>query len=151
MRRRSPPAAEVGANAPLCLRTPQLRRRSTTSKHIMRVSIPIVAAAATAVALVPTRLWAQAPSETDRYVYGPHQMMWWGGGWYGMIFGPLIMILMLAAVIAAVVLLVRWAGGQWPGRVPEQGRTPLDILKERYARGEIDQEEYMRRRADLQD
>ena len=77
-------------------------------------------------------------------------MMWWGGGWYGMIFGPLIMILMLAAVIAAVVLLVRWAGGQWPGRVPQQGPTPLDILKERYARGEIDQEEYMRRRADLQ-
>ena len=151
MRRRSPPAAEVGANAPLCLRTPQLRRRSITSKHMMRVSIPIVAAAATAVALVPTWLWAQAPSETDRYAYGPHHMMWWGGGWYGMIFGPLIMILMLAAVIAAVVLLVRWAGGQWPGRVPQQGRTPLDILKERYARGEIDQEEYMRRRADLQD
>ena len=118
---------------------------------MMRVSIPIVAAAATAVALVPTWLWAQAPSETGRYAYGPHHMMWWGGGWYGMIFGPLMMILMLAAVIAAVVLLVRWAGGQWPGRVPQQGRTPLDILKERYARGEIDQEEYMRRRADLQD
>ena len=78
---------------------------------MMRVSIPIVAAAATAVALVPTWLWAQTPSETDRYAYGPHHMMWWGGGWYGMIFGPLMMILMLAAVIAAVVLLVRWAGG----------------------------------------
>jgi putative membrane protein len=118
---------------------------------MMRVSIPIVAAAATAVALLPTCLWAQAQSDTDRYAYGPHHMMWWGGGWYGMIFGPLIMILMLAAVIAAVVLLVRWAGGRWPGGVPQQGRTPLDILKERYARGEIDQEEYMRRRADLQD
>ena len=38
-----------------------------------------------------------------------------------MIFGPLIMILMLAAVIAAVVLLVRWAGGQWPGRGRSKG------------------------------
>jgi putative membrane protein len=82
-------------------------------------------------------------------------MMWWGGGWYGMIFGPLIMILVLALIITAVVLLVRWAGGQWPGTTPSraapQDRTPLDILKERYARGEIDREEYMRRRADLQD
>jgi uncharacterized membrane protein len=30
-------------------------------------------------------------------------------------------------------------------------RTPLDILKERYARGEIAQEEYVQRRTDLQD
>lgn len=68
-----------------------------------------------------------------------------------MIFGPLIMILVLAAVIAAAVLLVRWAGGQWPGTAVHPERTPLDLLKERYARGEIDREEYTRRRADLQD
>jgi putative membrane protein len=98
---------------------------------MMRVSVPIVAAAATAVALVPTWLWAQAPSETDRYAYGPHHMRWWGGGWYGMIFGPLIMILVLALVIAAVVLLIRWAGWQLRGGAPHQGRSPLDILKER--------------------
>jgi putative membrane protein len=115
------------------------------SKHTMSVSIPIVAAGA-AVDLVPSWAWAQGPSETDKYVYGPH-MMWWGGGWYHMIFGPLIMILVLAVVIAAAVLLVRWAGGLG---TPPPGRTPLDILKERYARGEIDQEEYLRRRTDLQ-
>ena len=122
------------------------------SKYTLGALTPIVALAVTALALVPTWAWAQGPSETDRYVYGPH-MMWWGDGWYGMIFGPLIMILVLAAVIAAVVLLVRWAGGQWPNTAthhPPPDRTPLDILKERYARGEIDREEYMRRRADLQ-
>ena len=119
---------------------------------MMRFSIPIVAAAA--LDLVPTWVWAQGPSETDRYVYGPH-MMWWGGGWYGMIFGPLIMILVLAVVIAAAVLLVRWAGGQWPGTGPSQsvpaGRTPLHILKERFARGEIDQDEFEKRRRVLGD
>ncbi len=112
---------------------------------MMRVSI----LAGAALALVPSWAWAQGPSD-----YGPH-MMWWGGGWYGMIFGPLIMILVLAVVIAAVILVVRWAGGPWPGATPPHhappNRTPLDILKERYARGEIDREEYMRRRADLQD
>jgi putative membrane protein len=77
-------------------------------------------------------------------------MMWWGGGgWYAMIFGPLFMILFLAVVIAAVALLVRWLGGPWPGTMPHPvhpGRTPLDILKERFARGEIDKNEFEERR-----
>jgi len=49
---------------------------------MMKVSIPIAGAVGAALALVPTWVWAQAPSETDRYGYGPH-MMSWGGGWYG--------------------------------------------------------------------
>ena len=103
-----------------------------------------------ALALVPTWAWAQGPSETTSYDYGPH-MMWWGGGWYGMIFGPLIMILVLALVIAATVLLVRWLRGQSPKIAVHPERSPLDLLNERYARGEIDREEYLRRRTDLQD
>lgn len=67
-----------------------------------------------------------------------------------MIFGPLFMILALAAVIAVVILLVRWIGGPWvgiqPPYQPPPGRTPLDILKERFARGEIDKEEFEERR-----
>jgi putative membrane protein len=73
-----------------------------------------------------------------------------GGGWYGMIFGPVFMILVLAAVIAVVILLVRWLGGPWYGAQPPYlappGRTPLDILKERFARGEIDNDEFEERR-----
>jgi putative membrane protein len=75
-------------------------------------------------------------------------MMWWDGD-YGMIFGPLLMIVLLALMIAAVVLLVRWLGGPWQGIVPHSvspGRTPLDILKERFARGEIDKNEFEERR-----
>ena len=76
-------------------------------------------------------------------------MMWsGGGGWYGTILGPLIMILLLAVLIAAAVLLVRWVGGQWPGTSsPNQApRTPLEILRERFARGEIDKAEFEERR-----
>lgn len=67
-----------------------------------------------------------------------------------MVFGPLFMILVLAVVVAIAVLLVRWLGGPWhslqsPHQLPA-GRTPLDILKERFARGEIDKEEFEERR-----
>jgi putative membrane protein len=67
-----------------------------------------------------------------------------------MILGPLIMVLVLAVPIAAVVLLVRWAGGSRQGAAPP-GRTALEILKERFARGEINKEEFEERRRVLGD
>ena len=85
--------------------------------------------------------WGQGP--------GPWQMHdWMGWGWGGMWLGPLFMIIPLALVIVAIVALLRWMGGgsaNGGGRV----RTARDILDERYARGEIDREEYQRRRDDM--
>jgi putative membrane protein len=99
--------------------------------------------------LLPSQAWARASSDAERYGWGPH-MMGWGGGWYGMIFGPLFMILFLAVLVAVVVLLVRWLGGPSQGAYPPHqlppARTPLDILKERFARGEIDKAEFEDRR-----
>ena len=72
-----------------------------------------------------------------------------------MILGPLFMFLVLAVLIAAVVLLVRGVGGPWQATLPPHytlpGRTPLDILKERFARGEIDKDEFEQRRRVLGD
>ena len=88
-------------------------------------------------------------AETPAEPYGWGSQMMWGWGWYGMIFGPLFMILWLAVVIAVAVLLVRWLAGPWQATPPPQsppGRTPLDILKERFARGEIDKNEFEERR-----
>ena len=113
-------------------------------KHL----IHLIAAGGTALSLIPNAAWAQAPTDAERYAWGPH-MMGWDGGWNAMIFGPLIMILVLAVLIAAVVLLVRWLGGPWQGTLPppsQPGRTPLDILKERFARGDIDKQEFEERR-----
>jgi putative membrane protein len=118
-----------------------------------KISTIMAGKAAVIFAVLPAAAWAQGPSDAERYGYGPH-MMGWGGGGYGMVFGPLFMILVLAAVIAVAVLLVRWLGGPWHGTAPHQappGRTPLDILKERYARGEIDKEEFEERRRVLGD
>jgi putative membrane protein len=73
--------------------------------------------------------------------------------WYGMIFGPIMMITVLATVVVVVVLLVRWLGGSGHGAAPHSppAKTPLDILKERFARGEIDREEFEERRRVLAD
>ena len=114
---------------------------------MVKISSSIVAAVAATGGLLPILVWAQEPSQPERYTYGPH-MMGWGGEWFGMIFGPLFMILALALVIAVAVLLVRWLGGPWQATTSHQmppGRTPLDILKERFARGEIGKEEFEER------
>lgn len=101
-------------------------------------------------ALLPTWASGQGPASPEWFAHGPN-MMGWGGGWYGMIFGPLFMILVLGLVIAVAVLLVRWLGGPWQGSVSHVPRSPMDILKERFARGEIDKEEYDERRRLLGD
>ena len=89
---------------------------------------------------------AMAQSPGGGYGYGPG-MMWGDGGWSMFFFGPLFMIITLAAVVAAIVFLVRWLGSM-PGSGPlvPPAKTPLDILKERYARGEVDKTEFEERR-----
>jgi putative membrane protein len=112
--------------------------------------IPVRLFAGLSVALTSGAALAQQPPDADWY---PH-MMWWGGGWYAMIFGPLFMILVLALLVAGVVILVRWAGGPWtapPPHATPPARTPLDILRERFARGEIDKDEFEERRRVLGD
>ena len=68
--------------------------------------------------------------------------MWsdfWVHGWMPwMFFGPLAMMILLAACIGVVVLVSRGANTR-------QAR-PLEILRERFARGEIDEAEFQARR-----
>ncbi len=66
-----------------------------------------------------------------------------GRGWGFMIFGSLMMGLVVAALVAIVVVVDRWIGGQGHAAALH---GPLDILKKRFARGEIDAAEFEERR-----
>ncbi len=84
--------------------------------------------------------------QTQPPYYGPHM---WSGGWHGWFFGPMMMIVFIAMAVVVVVFLLRWLGGGRHGvmhHAQPMGRTPLDILKERFAKGEIDKEEFEERR-----
>lgn len=77
-----------------------------------------------------------------------------GMGFFG--FGFVFMLLFWALVIFAIITLVRWASGEGMGchhlRWKDEGKknTPLDILKERYAKGEINKDEFEQKKKDLE-
>lgn len=91
------------------------------------------------IALAPAAAWAQARS--DGFWWHP---MMSGAGWSFMLLGPFFMLLPLVVLVAVVFFIARAASGPGHARPPE--RTPLDILKERFARGEIDAAEFEDRR-----
>ena len=75
-------------------------------------------------------------------MYWHHMDGWsWGIGLFGFLF--------LALLITLVVWLV-WSASR-PGAPPERrSSSALEILDARYARGEIDRDEYLERKADLE-
>jgi putative membrane protein len=82
-------------------------------------------------------------------------MMDWGGGMWGG--GNWIMFLLsiafLAAVIVGIVFVVRALAGSGAGgdrqASPRERETPEELVRRRYAAGEIDREEYEQKLRDL--
>ena len=73
--------------------------------------------------------------------------------WYGMIFGPIMMIIWLVVVIVLAAAIIRWLQGGPVGRFPSFGtrKRALEILEERFARGEIDKNEFEEKKRLLSD
>lgn len=71
----------------------------------------------------------------------------YGFGHFGMGLGGLGMTLVWIVPLLLVLLLLRRSTGD---RDERRGKTPLEILEERYARGELSRDEYLKRRADLE-
>jgi putative membrane protein len=74
---------------------------------------------------------------------GPGMM----GGYGTMFFVPLIFILFLGLIVWAVFAALPKTGVS--NTADSKSDTPLDILKRRYAQGEIDKEEYETKKKDL--
>ncbi len=92
---------------------------------------------------------AVAANGEDWSPWGMHMM--WGSWGIGMM---IMMFIFWAVVIVGIVFLIRWlvtAGTpeQRPGTGPGT-ESALDILKRRYARGEINKQEFEEMRRELQ-
>ncbi len=92
--------------------------------------------------LVPHAAWAQ--ERAYEWGWGMHPMWGLWGIW-----GIAMMLMMLVfwgVVIAGIVLGIRWLVSQGRGTHSD---TALDILRQRYARGEINKDEFEARKRDL--
>lgn len=76
-------------------------------------------------------------------------MMYWYNGmaWWGYTLMAISMLVFWGAVIVGIVALIRYVGrgGQQGGSQQPDRRTPEQVLADRFARGEIDEDEYHRR------
>ncbi len=110
------------------------------------ITTPRLLTAIAAIATTSTALAQSGPSGSWN-----HPGMMWGGGWF---MGPLMMLLFLAIVIAVVVFAVRAFSGPG-GDTGTASRRPSSsakaILEERFARGEIDEEEFRKRKQALEE
>ena len=97
----------------------------------------------TAVGMVslPASVMAQEPWERG---WGMHPG-WWMWGPAGVVM-MLMMLVFWALVVTALVLGIRWLARLGQQERPDRA---VDILRERYARGEINKEEFEARRRDL--
>jgi putative membrane protein len=108
----------------------------------MRTGTGLLLPAALNLSFAPAAAWAQ-----DRpydWGGGMHPMWWaWGAGGVVMM---LMMLIFWGLIIAGIVLAIRWLMRQRNGLRPDRA---LDILRQRYARGELDREEFEARKRDL--
>ncbi len=77
--------------------------------------------------------------------YGPMMGYGYGSGWWGWI----MMILFWALIVFGVFALVKWLRHGYEG-YHHHAHSALNVLKERYARGEIDRKEFEEKRKDLE-
>jgi putative membrane protein len=103
-------------------------------------------------ALLPLSLasnvFAQQRGDCGGWGMGPGMMGGWGMGWFGMIF----MLVFWVLVVVGLVFLIKWLIQTTKGEkdVARGSSKAIDILKERYARGEINKEEFEKIKRDLQ-
>lgn len=80
-------------------------------------------------------------------MWGDMATMGWGGGWG--IFGVMHMVLWWVLIVLGIAVLAKWLIGAGTQERRAKGSNALEILKERYARGEIGKDEFEQKKGDL--
>ncbi len=96
---------------------------------------------------LPPAAWFSQWRGQNGWEMGPGMMGWGILAWTA----PLLMLIFWVAIIVAIIFLIRWLMAsarthRLPGH-PED--SALEILKKRYARGEISKEEFEEKKRDL--
>ena len=117
-----------------------LRVGSVARRRRRLIGLALVGLVSVAIGFVPTWALAQSPD----WSWGMHPMSWMWGAWgLGMM---AMMFVFWGLVITGVVLGIKWLA-RTAGSAP--GDRALEILRERYARGEINKEEFDSKQRDL--
>lgn len=124
-------------------RNKEVGTASTKSGRAARFGLAVAVLVVELTCMTPALAQSNAPSDNSYWHVhnGWNHMMGWGYGMYG----GIGMLLFWGVIIVLLVFAARsFMGGRW--NQPQPGSTALDILKERYAKGEIDKPEYEERR-----
>ncbi len=116
-------------------------------------TVPGVAGALCVAATSAMAQVGEIPNRPGPFYYG-HDMMWGGSQWggFGMVLGPIFMILIVVGIVAGIIYLLRLFGAAGPAASSHATHDrALALLKERYAKGEIDTAEFTERKKLLSD
>jgi len=91
--------------------------------------------------------WADQDGSSPWGYNSTNNMMNFGFGHFGG-FGWIFMILWWVLIIAGIVALIKWLTNQ-SHSTHNQEKSALDVLRERYAKGEIDKAEFEAKKKDL--
>lgn len=135
---------------------------SSMDESQQKKGIRIAAKAGFLVMMAPVSALAQtvaatAPDSAVDFYPGPGMMGGWGAGMMGAfgLFWGLLCLLVLVGIVGGVALLVRGAfacrhrHGCRSDLANDESGTALKLLDERYARGEIQRDEWLEKRGDL--
>ena len=76
-------------------------------------------------------------------MYWGHDMMGWGGGFF--------MVIIWVMIIVGIVLLVKWVvASSGKDQRTSASESPIELLKRRYAAGEIGKEEFEEKKKDIE-
>lgn len=78
---------------------------------------------------------------------GGYDWMGWPGWWGG--FGGLFMLFFWILVLVGLALSIKWLWEHTGGKSSQSRESALDILKKRYAKGEITKEEFEEKKKDI--